>query len=139
LVQSGAAVRVHARKSDQAVSVANAMGAQAGPWPPEPGSWDVLVNTTPLGMHPNVEASPMNAGALTGRVVYDLIYNPPVTRLLHDGSRAGLQTVGGLDMLVAQAEEQFRYWTGDRPPAGVMRTAAEQRLAEFATDEAHLV
>ena len=42
-------------------------------------------------------------------------------------------------MLVAQAQEQFQWWTGDRPPAGVMRAAALKRLAEFARDEDHVV
>ena len=76
---------------------------------------------------------------LTGEWVYDLVYNPPVTRLMHDAQRAGLKTIGGLDMLVAQAREQFKWWTGSRPHAGVMREAALKRLAEFARDENHLV
>ena len=42
-------------------------------------------------------------------------------------------------MLVAQAREQFGWWTGTAPPAGVMRDAALERLAEFATDENHVV
>ena len=51
----------------------------------------------------------------------------------------GCQTIGGLDMLVAQAREQFQWWTGTTPQAGVMREAALKRLAEFARDENHLV
>jgi shikimate 5-dehydrogenase len=42
-------------------------------------------------------------------------------------------------MLVAQAEEQFQWWTGERPPAGVMRGAATARLREFSVDEDHVV
>ncbi len=56
--------------------------------------------------------------------MYDLVYNPPVTRLLRDAAAAGCQTIGGLEMLVAQAQEQFQWWTDVRPPAGVMREAA---------------
>ena len=77
--------------------------------------------------------------AITGRYVYDLVYNPPATRLLREAASVGCQTIGGLDMLVAQAQEQFRWWTGTRPPAGVMRDAALKRLAEFALDENHVV
>ena len=82
-------------------------------------------------MWPNTDVSPVPESLLTGKWVYDLVYNPPVTRLMHDAERLGLKTIGGLDMLVAQAHEQFQWWTDSRPPAGVMRTAAEKRLAEF--------
>jgi len=111
----------------------------AGPLPPEPGSWDLLVNCTPVGMFPGVDATPIEAAALTGRYVYDLIYNPPATRLLREAAAAGCQTIGGLEMLVAQAAEQFEWWTGVKPPAGVMREAALKRLAEFMRNENHVV
>jgi shikimate dehydrogenase len=71
--------------------------------------------------------------------VYDLVYNPPVTRLLREAMGAGCQVTGGLEMLVAQAHEQFRWWTGQQPPPGVMREAALERLAEFGRDEHHVV
>jgi shikimate dehydrogenase len=133
LASGGARVRVHARTPQQAADVATAAAATVGPWPPAPGSWDLLVNCTPIGMHPRVEETPLPAEHLTGRYVYDLIYNPTITRLLREAAGKGCQTIGGLDMLVAQAHEQFRWWTGIMPPAGVMREAAVKRLAEFAT------
>jgi 3-dehydroquinate dehydratase/shikimate dehydrogenase len=139
LASSGTDVRIHARNRAQAEEVAAATSSSVGPWPPEPGSWDLLINCTPVGMHPHVDDTPIPATQLTGRYVYDLIYNPPVTRLLRDAELAGCQTIGGLEMLVAQAHEQFHWWTGERPPAGVMREAALKRLAEFARDENYLV
>ena len=135
LASSGADVRVHARDRARAAQVAMIVSGDAGPWPPEPGSWDLLVNCTPIGMHPDSDRTPVEAGALTGRLVYDLVYNPKTTRLLREAKAAGCQTIGGLEMLVAQAHEQFQWWTDVRPAAGVMRAAAERRLAEFATDE----
>jgi shikimate dehydrogenase len=81
----------------------------------------------------------MPAEHLTGRYVYDLVYNPSVTRLLRDAATRGLVTIGGLEMLVAQAREQFQWWVGTRPQSGVMREAALKRLAEFARDENHVV
>ncbi len=139
LAGSGAAVRVHARDEARAAAVAALVGGATGGWPPERGSWDLLVNCTPVGMHPHGSATPLPAGLLTGRVVYDLVYNPPITRLLHEAAAAGCVTINGLEMLVAQAEEQFHWWTDVRPPAGIMREAALRRLAEFMRDEDHVV
>lgn len=135
LRSAGARVTVHARRASSAQALADAFSdVAAGPWPVSDGSWDLLVNCTPVGMHPDVGASPVAATELagpTGRTVYDLVYNPLETQLLKEARRAGLTTVGGLDMLVAQAREQFLLWTGIRPDAAVMREAALARLAEF--------
>ena len=54
-------------------------------------------------MHPHVDETPIPAEQLTGRFVYDLVYNPPATRLLRDAAPRGCETIGGLEMLVAQA------------------------------------
>jgi 3-dehydroquinate dehydratase/shikimate dehydrogenase len=139
LAGAGADVTVHARDAGRALDAARAVGVRAAPWPPAAGSWDLLVNCTPIGMYPRVEQSPLPAAALSGRYVYDLVYNPPATRLLRDAAAAGCVTFGGLDMLVAQAQEQFSWWTGIKAPAGVMRAAAERRLTEFIADENHVV
>jgi len=139
LASVGCAVQFHARNRAQAGQVALVASGEAGAWPPEPGSWDLLVNTTPIGMYPRVDETPIPRTQLTGRYVYDLVYNPPVTRLLREAAEAGCQTIGGLEMLVAQAREQFLWWTGTKPPGGVMREAALKRLAEFARDEDYVV
>jgi 3-dehydroquinate dehydratase/shikimate dehydrogenase len=139
LASAETTVRLHARDRARAEAVAAATSAEVGDWPPTPGTWDLLVNTTPVGMHPRVGTTPVPKEQLTGRYVYDLVYNPPITQLLRDAAEMGCQTIGGLDMLVAQAHEQFQWWTGMRPPAGVMREAALRRLAEFAQHENHVV
>jgi 3-dehydroquinate dehydratase/shikimate dehydrogenase len=138
LAPSGARITVHARNLARADEVAMLVSAEVGAWPPEPGSWDLLINCTPIGTRPHLDESPVPAERLTGQMVYDLVYNPPATRLIRDALTAGLETIGGLDMLVAQAQEQFHWWTDSRPPAGVMRAAAEKRLAEFMTNEDHV-
>lgn len=132
-------VRIHARDRRRAEEAAMLTSATAGDWPPPPGSWDLLVNCTPVGMYPRVDETPLPAEYLTGRCVYDLVYNPPETRLLREAAKAGCDTIGGLDMLVAQAQEQFQWWTGARPAAGIMREAALKRLAEFIRDADHVV
>jgi shikimate 5-dehydrogenase len=139
LADEGARVRVHGRRAAQAEAVADVVDGEVGPWPPNRGSWDLLVNCTPIGMYPHAGTSPMPHGALDGAAVYDLVYNPQTTQLLRDAAAAGCATIGGLDMLVAQAREQFRWWTGIEPPTDVMRAAAIERLGEFTTDEDHLV
>lgn len=130
LAASRCSVRIHARRLEQAEQVAALTSADVGPWPPLPGSWDLLVNCTPIGQGGG-EETPVPIERLTGSYVYDLVYNPPATRLLRDAAAAGCQTISGVDMLVAQAQEQFRWWTGARAPAGVMRAAALERLAEL--------
>jgi shikimate 5-dehydrogenase len=105
--------------------VAGLVKGQVGSFPPPPGSWDLLVNTTPTGTAPDVTHSPVPAAALTGgRTVYDLVYNPGRTRLLQEAAAAGCRTIGGLDMLVAQAVRQFEWWRGVRPSSELFKTTA---------------
>lgn len=139
LASSGCSVTLHARNRQRAEEVAILTAVTLGPWPPQPDSWDLLINCTPIGMYPRVDETPVPAAHLTGRTVYDLVYNPTVTRLLREAAARGCQTIGGLEMLVAQAREQFQWWIGMRPRATVMREAALKRLAEFARDEDYLV
>ena len=139
LASSGCSVRIHARSAAQAEQVAALVAAETGPWPPEPGSWDLLVNCTPIGQLPETAATPVPIERLGGHYVYDLVYNPTITRLLRDAAAAGCRTIGGLEMLVAQAHEQLQWWTGSKVSAGVMREAALRRLAEFSHDENHFV
>lgn len=131
---TGARVLVHARNHAAALAVATATGTDAALWPPE-ADWDVLVNATPVGTFPGVGDSPLPGGPFPGRLVYDLVYNPPETRLLRDAARAGCETIGGLDMLVAQADAQFTWWTGHPPTRGVMREAALRRLSDRDSEE----
>jgi 3-dehydroquinate dehydratase/shikimate dehydrogenase len=130
LLSQGAIVTVHARRGEQARDVADALGAAAGTWPPPPGSWDLLVNSTPLGGATHRDESPLPGGPFDGRLVYDLTYGPGESPLLREARAAGCETLDGLTMLVAQAERQFEWWTGQRPAPGVMQAAAERRVLE---------
>jgi shikimate 5-dehydrogenase len=58
---------------------------------------------------------------LDGEIVFDLVYSPAVTPLLERARTEGCLTIGGIEMLVAQAERQFELWTGQRPPAGLFK------------------
>ena len=127
LASRGARVTVHARRREQGDDVAMGCGAEPGAWPPPAGSWDLLVNCTPLGGPSARDATPLPGGPFGGRLVYDLTYGDGLTPLLRDARNAGCLTLDGLPMLVAQAERQFEWWTGKRPVDGVMRTALATR------------
>ena len=138
LASAGVRVTIAARRPDQARSVAALTGAVVSAWPPDPASFDLLVNATPVGTNPLADVSPLPNDYLfhSGATVYDLVYNPPYTRLLQDAERARCRIIGGLDMLVAQAQAQFEWWTGRRPADRVMRDAAMARLAAHTTESA---
>jgi 3-dehydroquinate dehydratase / shikimate dehydrogenase len=133
LTREGAPVTVHARRRDQAQQVAASCGVTAADWPPAPGTWDLLVNATPVGTTPAVDDTPWPDARFDGELVYDLVYNPAETRLLREASAAGCRTLGGLDMLIAQAQRQFLLWTERLPDPTVMRAAAERDLAQRGT------
>ena len=73
----------------------------------------LLVNCTSVGMYPRTDETPLNADFLhSGMTVFDVIYNPNITRLLKEAASAGCKTQNGLLMLLYQGLESFKYWTG---------------------------
>ena len=72
---------------------------------------DLLINATPVGMTPHAEDSPLS-DSIHAEVVFDMVYNPPVTRLLREAEEQGRTTIAGTSMFVAQAARQFEIWTG---------------------------
>ncbi|MEO7276153.1 MAG: shikimate dehydrogenase [Vicinamibacterales bacterium] len=123
LADRGAEVVVSARRGDAARELAELASGRVVPFPPPADTWDLLVNAIPAGPAVATE-SPIGQAPLDGRVVYDLVYEPEHTKLLVDARAAGCRTIGGLDMLIAQAERQFELWTGQRPPVGLFSSAA---------------
>jgi shikimate dehydrogenase len=91
---------------------------------------DLLVNATPVGMSPQVDASiwPDGVPVPPHLTVFDLVYNPLETKLLKQVERAGARAIAGLDMLVRQGALSFEMWTGVAPPTDVMRAACEAGL-----------
>ncbi len=81
---------------------------------------ELIVNATPLGMNAN-DPLPFDMNLLEdGQRVIDLIYKPTKTALLQEAETRGLETLNGLGMLLYQAAEQFRLWTGEEPPIKAM-------------------
>ena len=125
----GVLVTVYARRPGQARALAQELDASAGEGTPPVGSWDVLVNCTPLGGAGKRDESPLPRDAVSGPLVYDLTYGPGPSPLLRDAKAAGAMTIDGLPMLIAQAERQFEWWTGQKPGAGVMAQAMRRKLS----------
>jgi shikimate dehydrogenase len=76
--------------------------------------YTLIINTTPLGMYPNVdEAPPIPYQYLSSRhLLFDLIYNPAKTKFLQNGEAQGARIANGHEMLILQAEESWRIWNG---------------------------
>ena len=87
----------------------------------------LIVNTTPLGMTPNIDQSPLpdNVKLAKHTKVYDLVYNPRETKLVRDARSQGLHAITGLGMLIEQAALGFELWTGHIPPLNVLWNAVE--------------
>ena len=86
----------------------------------------LIVNTTPIGMAPNIDQSPWpeNVPFPMNAAIYDLVYNPHETKLVRDACSQGLSATTGLGMLVEQAALAFEIWTGHKPSREIMFEAA---------------
>jgi len=90
---------------------------------------DIVIHCTPVGMHPNVDASPIPPELFRpGQVVFDVVYTPLETRLLADAKSRGLETISGVEMFVNQAALQFEHFTGVAAPVEIMRRVAIDHL-----------
>lgn len=138
LASCGADVVVANRSFDRAAALAEEFHGTPGTvraveWSAlDVASAQIVLNTTPVGMHPHVGACPLDERQLAALarcdLVFDTIYNPPRTRLVEGAERAGVRTVGGIEMFVRQAATQFLAWTGQPAPLDRLRQVVEARL-----------
>ena len=130
LVERGARLTLADLDAERAEALAGELGAETCPADTVADvPCDLLLNCTPVGMHPKTDASPVPRGMLReGMVVYDAVYNPAETRLLREAREAGCRTVSGLDHFVRQAVEQFELWTGRPAPVERMRQVVVDAL-----------
>lgn len=90
---------------------------------------DILINTTPVGMSPHVESSPVPEAVLSApMIVMDIVYNPLHTRLLDMAAAKGCRVLDGVSMFVYQGAAQFELWTGRPAPVESMRTTVIRSL-----------
>jgi shikimate dehydrogenase len=91
--------------------------------------YHMLINTTPVGMTPHVDAMPVGEHMLEPEmVVMDIVYNPLATLLLKTAAERGCTTVDGVAMFVYQGAFQFERWTGKKAPAAIMRETVMNAL-----------
>jgi 3-dehydroquinate dehydratase/shikimate dehydrogenase len=137
LAHYGAGVTVFNRTVGRAAALASEFGGEAKLVAAEPlealagREFDVIIQTTSIGMSPRVDASVFDIGMpkLTGHsVVFDAIYNPVETRLLRQATVAGARTIGGVEMFVRQAARQFELWLDTPAPRELMRQVVMERL-----------
>ena len=92
-------------------------------------SVDILINTTPIGMYPKIDVSPISKDLLNENLfVFDIIYNPLQTRLLKDAKEIGSKTLNGLDMFINQGALAFEWWTGKKPNVELMKEKIIEQL-----------
>jgi shikimate dehydrogenase len=130
LAQEGAAhIYIANRTREKAVELANSMSeftAASGMGLDEladvTGEVGLIVNNTSVGMHPNIDAVPMDTSLIPrGIVVSDLVYNPLITKFLRDSQTRGAVIHSGLGMFIYQGAYAFEYWTGVSAPVAAMR------------------
>jgi shikimate dehydrogenase len=94
------------------------------------GQADFIINASPIGMYPYIDAAPVNGfkNVKPGCAICDLIYNPPITRFLSLGGQSGLKIVNGLAMFVHQGALSLEIWTGLKPPLDFMKEVAANGL-----------
>ena len=130
LTQAGASVCISARRPEKAKALARVVGGEGMPRASiRREFFDAIVNATPVGMHPQIDRSPLGAVELNCRLVFDLIYRPRLTKLLQLASRRGIETISGLEMFIAQGTAQWEIWTGERAPITAMRRAVLRAFA----------
>lgn len=145
LISSGWRISLAARRSAQAEALARDLHAKVGRGPIEPVSYDfeglktagatatLLVNTTPVGMWPDINHSPWPEGLpMPPQVfVYDLVYNPARTLLLQHAQRTRLPISNGIGMLVEQAAQAFLTWTQKIAPRKAMIESVSEYLFDL--------
>jgi len=128
--ERGARVSVLNRTRERAETLARETGATAVSFDDLPTlKLDAIVNTTPLGMVPNVDTSPLEENQIpNGGLVFDTVYNPLRTKLLEMAERRGCKTIEGIEMFIGQGVRQFELWTGQKAPRETMHRVVLEAL-----------
>ena len=126
LINEGALVTVADTDEHKAKTLANSFNAEfCSIKEIAEVEFDILINATPIGMAPNVDAMPVGNEILNKldkkKVVFDVVYSPEKTKLLEEAEKRHAIIVSGVDMFILQAREQFNLWTGKMPDLRLMK------------------
>ena len=127
----GAIVSISNRHSERATALAAEVGCQAVDWGQRVATLaQIIINCTPVGMHPNVDDTPMPPAGFNkpNMLVFDTVYHPENTMFLKLARERGCQTVTGVDMFIRQAGLQFKLYTGLDAPGDLMRDVVRRKL-----------
>ena len=130
LIRRGAVVTLCNRTEERATKLAEELGCRTTSWAMRAGLIpDIIINCTPVGMHPDVDDTPMPpAGFRPGMVVMDTVYHPENTMFLKLARERECRTVSGVDMFIRQAAIQSQLYTGMEPPVELMKEVVRRKL-----------
>jgi 3-dehydroquinate dehydratase/shikimate dehydrogenase len=131
LHREGSQITITSRTYERAQALAEEVKCKAVDWHARHSiSFDVLINCTPVGMHPNVDEAPCHFSILKpGTLVFDTIYTPETTLLIREARARGCETITGVDMFVRQAARQIELFTGLEPDTAAMRVIMRKALS----------
>jgi 3-dehydroquinate dehydratase / shikimate dehydrogenase len=142
LKQRGAIIAIASRSMERSEELANELYCRAVPWESRYEiKAGIIVNGTPLGMHPNVDDTPYAKdklaqllGTSDNLIVFDTVYNPEQTLLVKDARHVGCQVISGVEMFIRQAAYQYKLFTGLEAPAKVMLKALRDATSPIRYD-----
>jgi len=131
LQRAGAEIVISSRTVQRAQALAKEVDGRALDWEGR-HTFDchILINCTPIGMHPNVDESPIHKGYLKpGMLVFDTVYNPESTMLVKEARARGCEVVTGVEMFIRQAALQFQLFTGKEASLEALREVMRRALS----------
>ncbi len=130
----GALVNVANRTSERAAVLAEEVGGRHIEWQGRHSVLcDAVINCTSVGMHPDMDATPLHPSFLKpGLVVFDTVYTPETTLLVKEARARGCQVITGVELFVRQAARQFQLFTQREAPIELMRRAVKRALSPVA-------
>jgi 3-dehydroquinate dehydratase/shikimate dehydrogenase len=129
LQRRGAKTMIASRTRSRAQQLADSFGGKCVEWQARHAPVDIVVNCTPVGMHPNVDETPFNKSSLKpSMIVFDTVYNPESTLLLKEARAHGCRVVSGVEMFIRQATLQFHLFTGKEAPEALMRETLKRAI-----------
>lgn len=131
LHREGARVSICARDYRRADSLATELQCKSTDWAGRTNAeCDVLINATPMGMHPNLDESPYEEKWFDRTtLVFDCVYNPEQTLFIKHARAAGCVTITGVDMFVRQAARQHELFTGVKPDLDHIRNVIRRTIS----------